>query len=713
MPISEVNPGGSSRKGVIGFGVFEADLDSGELRRSGLRLRLQDKPFQILAALLQRPGEAVTREELRQHLWNNDTFVDFDRSLNIAVAKLRAALCDDAETPRYIETLPRRGYRFIGQVSRDDHSGVALPIPAQSPKRTGRAIGIALTALSALLAGPLLWTWQFRHLPMPQILGVSQITNDGFSKTAQSALEGFAGIALNGSTLYFGEVRNGGATLARVSTSGGAVELLRTPLKDPVAESFSATRSELLALDLVGRDGGPVWAVEMPAGGARQIGNIVATAAAWSPDGETIAYSWANRIYLCDAEGTHIRELARVPGRAMDFSWSPDGSVIRFTLDGAGDRQSIWEVRGDGTGLYPVFADWPESDGQKHGRWTAGGKYFIFQSLNNGRWGLWAAREESGWLGRKTGKPALLGQGLMEHTAPIPGAAGQEIFVLGVEARSEVVRYDASQSRFVPLSASVSAQQVDYSHDGRWIAYVSYPGDTLWRSRTDGTEQIQLSPASLTVRVPQWSPDGKWIAFMGEDKHGNGVWQLYLVPSSGGALRSLPDAPAERGFPSWSPDGKSLVFGDLYRPGVWPASRLKIHVYSLANGQVSTVPGSQGLWTARWSPKGNYIAALTADNRTVMLYDTAAGKWSRLVTTNPIADLAWSRTGDALYFVDYYLQRGIFRIPLKSRAIKEVAGLAGFNSGPSARLVIAPDNSLLLIRDAGSQEIYALHCNLP
>jgi len=104
-----------SRKAVR-FGVFEMDLVAGQLRKNGLRVRLQEQPFQLLALLLERPGEVVTREELREKLWPADTFVEFDHSLNTAVKKLRRALGDSAESPRWIETLPRRGYRFLAPV---------------------------------------------------------------------------------------------------------------------------------------------------------------------------------------------------------------------------------------------------------------------------------------------------------------------------------------------------------------------------------------------------------------------------------------------------------------------------------------------------------------------------------------------------------------------------------------------------------------------
>ena len=110
---------------VLRFGAFEANLASGELRKSGVRVKLQDRPFQILAILLARPGEVITREDLQRSLWPADTFVDFEHGLNTAITKLRQALADDADNPRFIETLPRRGYRFVAPVSGDGQKVLA------------------------------------------------------------------------------------------------------------------------------------------------------------------------------------------------------------------------------------------------------------------------------------------------------------------------------------------------------------------------------------------------------------------------------------------------------------------------------------------------------------------------------------------------------------------------------------------------------------
>ena len=129
----------SSAGGIVRFGVFELDLAAGELRKSGVRIRLQEQPLQLLVFLLQRPGIVVTRDDLRQKLWPADTFVDFDHSLNTAVNKLREALGDSSSSPRFIETLPRRGYRFIAPVEQARTSDITAPV-GTNPSQTANPI---------------------------------------------------------------------------------------------------------------------------------------------------------------------------------------------------------------------------------------------------------------------------------------------------------------------------------------------------------------------------------------------------------------------------------------------------------------------------------------------------------------------------------------------------------------------------------------------
>ncbi|HVS90210.1 MAG TPA: winged helix-turn-helix domain-containing protein [Candidatus Acidoferrum sp.] len=150
------------------FGAFEVDLRSGELHKHGIRLKLQDQPFQVLALLLEHPGDMVTREELRQKLWPGDTFVDFDTGLNSAIKKLRDVLGDSAEEPRYIETLPRRGYRFIARVENGDlpasaavkiHVAPVVPL-GRTPAFWSKRRLVVTAGVGALLIVAALVTWR-------------------------------------------------------------------------------------------------------------------------------------------------------------------------------------------------------------------------------------------------------------------------------------------------------------------------------------------------------------------------------------------------------------------------------------------------------------------------------------------------------------------------------------------------------------------------
>src|SRR5438445_731755 len=145
---------------VLRFGTFEVDVCAGEVRKQGVRIKLQEQPFHVLTVLLQRAGEVVNREELRNQNWPADTFVDFDNSLNTAINKLREALGDSADSPRFIETLPRRGYRFIAPVTGGDGTtrGTAAGMSSATPTRRRKiVVTVAVVVLAAGIAGGLLW----------------------------------------------------------------------------------------------------------------------------------------------------------------------------------------------------------------------------------------------------------------------------------------------------------------------------------------------------------------------------------------------------------------------------------------------------------------------------------------------------------------------------------------------------------------------------
>ncbi len=545
-----------------------------------------------------------------------------------------------------------------------------------------------------------------RSAPQARVLEINQVTNDGFPKPHGMG-------AIDGSTLYFSELRDGRhLTVAEVSTSGGAVIPLHTSLPNPWVQDFSPDRSELLVIDIPGPDSvsfadGQVWALKMPEGTSRRVGGISAATAAWSPDGKTIGFGGAGRILICDPEGANVRELTHFAGTVANLAWSPDGTKLRFQVALDTPNVGVWEV--DLKGRTRRFA-LDDADSQIQplaGKWTLDGRYFLFQAPFNGRGGLWGVREKKGWLHSRQGKPFILSLSIASKGQPVFGASGEEAYVAADQPRAEVVRFDARQAQFVPYIVGLSADQLDLSPDGQWLAYASYPGYTLWRSRPDGSDALQLAPPSLQATAPRWSPDGRQIVFMGKSGE-QGLWRLYLVASSGGPPTFLVNMETEQGVATWFPDGHNLIFGDLLRT---PTAHSLIHRIDLTTRQVSTVPGSEGLWTARLSPDGRYISALSGDNRDLMLFHVAQKRWSRLARTEPIGDIVWSRHGDAIYFDDLHHRTGIFCLHLKTRQIEKVASLGELNS--SWWLGLAPDDSPLLMRDVGSQEIYALHCRLP
>src|SRR5512146_2358698 len=172
---------------VLHFGVFEADLQEAELRKGGIRIKLQDQPFQILSILLERPGQTVTREELRQRLWPVDTFVDFDHSLNSSIKKLREALGDDPENPRFIETLHRRGYRFIAPLD-------GATTPAIEQKRRLPVPVVMVWVAAVLVASSVATIWLRSPSRLPRVARFTQITNDGRAKSGDR----YQGIATDG-----------------------------------------------------------------------------------------------------------------------------------------------------------------------------------------------------------------------------------------------------------------------------------------------------------------------------------------------------------------------------------------------------------------------------------------------------------------------------------------------------------------------------------
>jgi Tol biopolymer transport system component len=464
-------------------------------------------------------------------------------------------------------------------------------------------------------------------------------------------------------------------------------------------------------------EGNSAWTLPVLGGAARRLGNVVATDASWSADGDKLAYTSGNDLYVANGDGTAPRRLVTLEGAASWPRWSPNGSRLRFTVNGA-KGSGLWEIAADGSGLHPLLTGWNRPAAECCGSWTPDGRYFVFQSSRGGVADIWAMREAGSLFRRANDEPVQLTSGPTSTFAPLPSTDGNQLFVRTIQPRGQLVRLDAKSGEFRPLFPGVppglQATGLDFSRDGKWIAYMSYPDGSLWRSRPDGSERSQLTYPPLLAYMPRWSPDGSQIAFMGQLP--GKPWQLYTVSAQGGSPQQLLPEERDQADPTWSADGTSLAFGGQAVSEKDAAKVNAVRLLDLRTHSVTVVPGSNGLWSPRWSPKGDRLAAMSNDGTQLFVYDFSTRVWTDLAKAS-IGYPTWSHSGDAIFFLNH-LAGGdkVFRVSLAGHKLEEVADLKNFHGAPfliGYWLGLAPDDSPLLIRDAGIWDFYALSLKLP
>lgn len=321
---------------IVRFGAFEVDLQSGELRRKGLKVKLQGQPFQVLVTLLERHGEVVTREELRLKLWPAHTFVDFDHSLNAAVKRLREALGDSAESPLYVETLARRGYRFIGNV--DTQSTGRSPLsepkstPANADRRTSwRPMAVALFAVVAI-AGTAAAFFQRRH-PSESNLSLSLPALQRL--TTNSAQNGITASAISPDGKYLAYSDKIGVYLRLLST--GELHSLLAGASKINSLAWFHDSSQILASWPTPSGKKQLWALSILGGNPRQMSDE-GFAPSVSRDGSQIVFlkgadfaDTGHEIWLMRSNGANQRMLVSFPeGQLATPVWSPDGRWIAY-----------------------------------------------------------------------------------------------------------------------------------------------------------------------------------------------------------------------------------------------------------------------------------------------------------------------------------------------------------------------------------------------
>ena len=731
---------------IIRFGTFELDPENEELRRNGLKLKLTGQPFQVLVILLEHPGRIVTREELQKRLWA-DTFVDFDHNLNAAINKIRELLGDSAENPRFVETIPRRGYRFIAPVQANptadiaeqpappDVTGSEATEPAAKIQHRRKMFWVDLAAVGFVLAGAAGLTWYaLRPLPTLRIASYAQIASVGQ----------WAGIAgTDGLSLYLDLFLPNGNGV--IPIFGGRVipfpidlpTSKDSPTDSPILIGVSPDGSRLLVgSNLEPSSGRTLWVVDAHGGGARYLARGC-YGTTWSPDGKTVVYATLHGdIYTISSEGREPRLLLSSPvppGAPLplaNFAWSPDGNRIRFVRSAR-----YWEISADGKNPHEILPNWHASNPRYFmagGHWTPDGNFFLFlagfagfsQNLADARQ-LWALDERQSLSHRANPEPVQLTNGATIWGAFAFSRDGKTVYCTGMNPRGELVRYDAKSRDLVPYLGGISAEFVSFSRDGKSLAYVAYPEGTMWRANRDGSGMQQLTGPPFHPTALEWSPDGTQILFSELEPSHRG--EIYLISSQGGTPKRL--LPGDRRWgttPDWSPDGKRIVFdripvGTLFvGTAIWVYQGDKSRAMDLETGKISDLPPCpKPCFSPRWSPDGRYILEVAADHKSLMLLDLRTNQWSQL---NPklgaINFPRWSHDGRSIYFQDSDLagvvrstDPGIYRIPVTGGRAEKVVDLKGFRGTGSLSVGwsgLDPEDTPLLLRNVGTYDIYAL-----
>ena len=631
---------------------------------------------------------------------NPDLPPDFERIINKALEKdrdLRYRSAADLETD-------------LKRLKRDTESGRA---PAVSAAPTPRAVSrnpagllkwTALAALVVVFAILLIW---LRTPPSPRLLGSKQITSDGLPKFT---------LVGDANRLYFTENPPARYSIAQVSVNGGETAPIDVPFDNPIVGDVSQERSELLVTQsILNTLDGRYWAVPVPAGSPRPL-EISAHDAIWAPDGKLI-FTKQNDLYVAEHDGANPRKIATAPDAPGSLSISQDGARVRFSVSNLINNTSeLWEVRTDGSGMHSLFPGWNSPPSECCGKWTPDGRFFLFQSTRDGTTQVWIVPDHSGWWRKVSREPVQLTNGPLDFGGPLPSKDGKRLFVVGVQQRAELVRYDAKSGDFAPYLGGISAGDLDFSRDGEWMTYVTYPDGTLWRGKLDGSARLQLTYPPMRTALGHWSPDAQKIAFAGFLP--GKPWKIYLVSKDGGSPQVLTAAQEEiqEADPTWSLDGNTLAFGH-FGLGSNPSF---VQLFDLKTHQASQLPGSKGLFGPRWSPDGRYIVALAHDGNKLMLCNVKDHEWRELdIKLDSFGYLTWSRDSAYVYF-DTILRSdsGYYRFRISDAKLEKLADLKkikGFPSqfGPGTWTGLGPGDIPLLARDISTQEIYAFDLQLP
>jgi Tol biopolymer transport system component/DNA-binding winged helix-turn-helix (wHTH) protein len=713
---------------AVRFGAFEVDLQAGELRKDGVRLKLSgQQPFQVLAILLERPGQIVTREELRSRLWP-DTFVDFDHSLNSAINRIRELLGDSSESPQFVETLPRRGYRFIApvEVRNAPAEDAAARAPALPPKRSATVMVVAIGACVLLgFAGFLVFKGVHGNVPAEAVQhSLTRVTFD-------EGLQIGSTWSPDDRYIAYSSDRGGKSDIWVQQVSGGnPVQITKgsgqnwQPDWSPDG-NFIAYRSEE-------GDGG-IYVI--PALGGAGLERKIASFGfypRWSPDGSQILiqsqftpYADSDRFYVVQLDGSPPREvladfIAQHGLWARTANWHPDGKRITIWVGDSSPSPIFWTVPiagGPGVKLEISAAVQRElthasgegESGQQLGEWafswSPSGDAVCFERGFRGARNIWEMTVDPGTM-RATGIARLT-------TGPGPDAGlavSRDGKRLAFTAKSQQIRswlfpFDSTAGQIKGNGYAISSPgrtslEPTLSRDGTKVAYFVPHGESygfawvdvrneVWvKSLVDGSETPLIGDDGYSRWFPQWSPDGMQLAYERRNRRTN-ERQLVVWSSQNHEEESLTTLNPPFRVPwDWSSDGKWLMCASERDIWLVPVASAP-HAETTAR-KITTSDPEYRIYRPHISPNLRWIvfeAVTTSANphATLFVVPASGGPWRR-ITDGKHRDgkAGWSPDGKTIYFVSehdgFFNVWGIHFDPSAGRAVGQPFQVSKFES---------------------------------
>ena len=677
-----VNPTGPDpRPSVVRFGVCELDARGGELRRNGFKIRVQNQSLQILTLLLERPGALVTREEIQKRLWATGTIVEFDHSINAAVKKLRQALGDSAENPRFVETVPRRGYRFLlpidpSAVELDDPTdaqtdlvgplvaGIEGPRVARKSRLLSRAVKLMLVLSGFATAAVVILLSLRTRTPTPIGNSISLTGNPGW--------EEFPSFSPNGNQVSFSwspKFDDNSDIYVKVIGGGPALKLT-TGSGTNFAPAWSHDGRQIAYLRQ-NTDGSDIFIVPALGGPSRKIGHSRAIPygmgsmfnprLSWSPDDKDLAIAdkapvaEGDSIFLLSVTTGEKRQLTFPERRIFDGlpAFSPEGGRLAFArFSGEAGEICVLLLDKDRRANGQPRRITSVNHGPAGLDWTPDGREILYSHTK-----IWRVSADGGQPMPVPNTDVVFQVALSHHVWRL--AYTRLSFIAGIWRFNGP---NAPENATNHPEKVISSNGIDiapqFSPDGKRVVFASDRSGTaeIWMTNGDGTSPVQLTSMGgdwLTTGDPRWSPDGKQIAF---DSFRNGRWRIYTMTIESRIVRQLTTGIYDCADPSWSRDGRWVYFRS--RDQVWktPAAG------GAAPIQVTRYGGDEPFES--WDSKFVYYhkdddiwkVATTGRDETRVVEHAVHGHWTLLPSGICFID-GWRKPDPALEFFDFSRRR--------------------------------------------------------